>query len=79
MTIFGLYNGPDSVMEDVQIYPHSRLVAGSPDRLLRSPDSHRLHLCHDRLSPDGRDGRIVLQSVGLDSFSRLRAFPGGRK
>ena len=79
MTVFGLYDNPDSVMEDAQMYPHSRLAACSPDRLLRCPDLHRLHLCHDSLILEGRDGRIVYQPVVLDSFFRLRAYPGGHK
>ena len=65
ITILGLYDSPDSVMEAIQNYPHQRLAACSPDRLLHSPDLHRLHLCHDSISPDGRDGRIVFQSVIL--------------
>ena len=79
MTILGLYDGPDYVMEAVQKYPHQRLAACSPDRLLHSPDLHRFHLCHDSISPEGRDGRIVYQPVVLDSFFRLRASPGGHK
>ena len=79
MTIFGLYDGPDSVMEAVQKYPHSRLAACSPDRLLHSPDLHRLHLCYDSISSEVRDGRIVYQPVVLDSFIRLRPSPGGHK
>ena len=79
MTILGLYDNPDSVMEAMQMYPHSRLGECSPDGLLRSPDLHRLHLCHDSLSLEGRDGRIVYQPVVLDSFIRLRASPGGHK
>ena len=66
-------------MGAVQMYPYSRLAACSPDRLLRSPDLHRLHFCHDSLSLEGRDGRIVYQPVVLDSFFRLRASPGGHK
>ena len=79
MTIFGLYDSPDSVMEVVQMYPHSRMAACSPDRLLHSPDLYRLHLCHDSLSLEGRDGRIDYQPEVLDSFFRLRASPGGHK
>ena len=79
MTIFGLYDSPDSVMEAVQKYPHQRLVACSPDRLLHSPDLHRLHLCRDSISPKGRGGRIVYQPVVLDGFFGLRASPGGKK
>ena len=79
MTILGLYTGSDSVMEAVQTYLHPRLAACSPDRLLRSSDLHRLHLCHDNISPEGRDGGILFQPVVLDSFFRLRAFTGGHK
>ena len=79
MTIFGLYDSPDSVMETVQKYPHQRLATCSPDRLLHSPNLHRLHLCRDSISPEGRGGRIVYQPVVLDSFFRLRASTGGQK
>ena len=37
MTILGLYHSPDSVMEAVQKYPHSRSAACSPDGLLQLP------------------------------------------
>ena len=70
MTILDLYDGPDSVLEAVQKYPHS------PDRLLHSPDLQYLHLCRDSISLEGRDGRIDYQPVILDSFFRLRASPG---
>ena len=75
MTILDLYDGPDSVLEAVQKYPHSRLAACSHDKLLHSPDLHCLHLCRDSISPEGRDGRIVYQPVVLDSFFRLCASP----
>ena len=75
MTILGLYDGPDSVMEAVQKYPHSGLAACSPDRLRHSPDLHRLNRCLVSISPEGRDCRVVYQSVVLDSFFRLRASP----
>ena len=73
MTSLWLYDSPDFVMEAVQKYPHSRLATCSPDRLLHSLNLHRWHLCEDRLSPEGRDGRIIYQPVVLDNFSRLRA------
>ena len=79
MPIFGRYDSPDFVMQAVQKYPHQRLAACSPDRLLHSPDLHRLHLCHDSISPEGRGGRIVYQPVVLDRFCRLRASPRGHK
>ena len=75
MTILDLYDGPDSVIEAVQKYSHSRLAACSPDKLLHSPDLHRLQLCLDSTSPWGRDGRIVYQPVVLDCFFRLRVSP----
>ena len=68
MTIFGLHDSPDSVMEAVQMYPHSRSAACSPDRLLRSPDLQRLHLCNESLSAEGRDGRLFYHPVVLGSF-----------
>ena len=78
-TILGLYDSPDSVMEDVQMYPHSCLTAFSPDRLLPNPDLHSLHLCHDSISPEGRNGRIVYQPVVLESFFLLIASPEDHK
>ena len=74
MTSLELYESPDSVMEAVQKYPRLRLAACSPDKLLYSPNLRRLHLCGDRLSPEGTDGRTVYQTVVLVSFARLRAF-----
>ena len=79
MTILGLHDGPDYVTETVQKYPHSRLAAWSPDRLLHRPDMNRLHPCHNSISPEGRDGRIFYQPVALDSLFRLRASQGGHK
>ena len=79
MTIFWLNGSSDSVMEPVQMYPHSPLAACSPNRLLRSPDLHRLHLCHESLNHEGRDGKIVYQPVVLYNLFRLHASPGGHK
>ena len=76
MTVLALYDSPNSVTEAVQTYPHPHLVACSPDRLLHSPALHRLYPCHDSLSPEGRNGRIVYQPVVLDSFLGLHASPG---
>ena len=44
MIILGLYDSSDTVMEAVLKYPHSRLAARSPDRLLHSPDLHCLRV-----------------------------------
>ena len=62
-------------MEVVQKYLHPCLAACSPDRLLHSPHLHRLHLCHDSISPEDRYGRIVYQSVVLDSFRSTARIP----
>ena len=59
MTIPGLHNSLDSVMEIVQKYPHSCLAACSPDSLLHSAYLHRLNLCHDSMNLEGRDDGIV--------------------
>ena len=59
MTSRELYDSRDSVMEAVQKYPHSRLAACSPGRILHSPILRHMHLCGDRLNPEGRNGRIV--------------------
>ena len=79
MTILGLYDGSDSVMEAVQKYPHMCLATCSPDRPLHSPELHHLHLCQDSISPEGRDGGKVYQPVVLDRLFRLHAFPWGHK
>ena len=71
MTSLGLYDSPDSVMEAVEKDPHSRLAACLLDRLVHCSNFHRLNLCGDRLSPEGRDGKTGYQQMVLDSFCRL--------
>ena len=68
-----LYDNPDSVTEDTQKHPHSRLAARSLDKPLHSTTLRRLNLCGDRLSPEGRDGRAVYQSTVLPCFDIIYA------